>query len=60
MLLAFCDGVTFADAWETRVAGEFGGIPVAFIGREKFIQNKRATGRTKDLADVEALEKQPD
>jgi hypothetical protein len=29
---------------------------VRFIGRDALIQNKRATGRTKDLADVELLE----
>ena len=27
----------------------------AFIGRDAFLRNKRAAGRTKDLADVEAL-----
>ena len=28
---------------------------VHFIGKKQYIQNKRATGRKKDLADVEAL-----
>jgi hypothetical protein len=32
---------------------------VAFIGREAFLRNKRAAGRPKDLADVEAL-REPD
>jgi len=54
------DGVTFADAWETRVEGDFGGVHVVFIGREKFVQIKRAAGRPKDLADIEALEKSSD
>jgi hypothetical protein len=33
----------------------FGEIDVDFIGRDAFVRNKRATGRTKDLADVEGL-----
>jgi hypothetical protein len=32
------------------------GIPVPVIGRADFIRNKRATGRTKDQGDAEALE----
>jgi len=30
-------------------------ISVKYIGRKEFISNKRATGRKKDLADLEAL-----
>jgi hypothetical protein len=48
-------GLTFAEAWPDREAGRFGEITVDFIGREAFIRNKRATGRTKDLADIENL-----
>jgi hypothetical protein len=29
---------------------------VAFLGRASFLQNKRASGRSKDLRDIEALE----
>jgi hypothetical protein len=29
---------------------------VDFIGRAAFLRNKRATGRPKDLADIEGLE----
>jgi len=55
-ILTDIDGVTFPEAWETRVEGELGGIAVAFINREKLLQNKRAAGRPKDLADIAALE----
>jgi hypothetical protein len=37
------------------MAGSYGDISVYYIGREQFIANKRATGRTKDLADLEGL-----
>ena len=33
----------------------FDGIDVDLIGREAFIRNKRATGRTRDLGDIAAL-----
>jgi hypothetical protein len=45
----------FADAWASRERGRFGDLSVDFIGREAFIRNKRATGRHKDLADIEGL-----
>jgi hypothetical protein len=49
-------GVSFAEAWPGRVRAPFGPVEVDVIGREAFIRNKRATGRTKDLGDVESLD----
>ena len=49
-------GVTFAEAWPSRRRGPFGPVEVDYLGREAFIRNKRQTGRTKDLGDVESLE----
>jgi hypothetical protein len=37
------------------VAGRYGGLEVYYIGRKEFILNKRAIGRNKDLADLEAI-----
>ncbi len=54
-VLTELSGVTFADAWPTRTRANFGPIAVDVIGRDAFIRNKRATGRAKDLGDVEAL-----
>jgi|SRR5436190_23733486 len=54
-ILTQLTGITFADAWPGRQRGRFGDIDVDFIGREAFIRNKRATGRTRDLGDIEAL-----
>jgi hypothetical protein len=48
-------GVSWNDAFSGRVEGKYGDIPVHYIGREHFILNKRALGRKKDLADLEAL-----
>jgi len=41
-----------------RYTGDLDGIPVQFIGRQAFLKNKRATGRLKDRADLEALGEQ--
>lgn len=49
-------GVEFASAWSRSVAAVFDDVPVRVLGRDDFIANKRATGRLKDLADVERLE----
>jgi hypothetical protein len=49
------DGVTWEEAWETRVMGPLGSGTVAYIGRDAFLRNKRAAGRPKDLADIDAL-----
>jgi hypothetical protein len=48
-------GVSWDEADASRVAGRFGNVPVSYLGKDAFIRNKRALGRTKDLADVEAV-----
>ena len=54
-LLTQLTALTFEEAWATRMTGALGEVPAAFIGRDAFIRNKRATGRARDLGDVEAL-----
>jgi predicted nucleotidyltransferase len=54
-LLTSITGVGFEEAWAGRAAGDLDGLPVYFIGREAFLKNKRATGRTQDRADLERL-----
>ncbi|MFA5689210.1 MAG: hypothetical protein WC959_08705 [Kiritimatiellales bacterium] len=49
------DGVKWEDAWTGRVPGTYAGVPVQFLGRTEFLQNKKVSGRLKDLADIEAL-----
>jgi hypothetical protein len=50
----------FATAWADRVEHVVRGLPVPFLGRATLLRNKRATGRRKDLADIEALGEDPD
>ena len=54
-ILTSLTGLTFADAWASRVEADVGQTRVNFIGREALIRNKRTTGRSKDKADLEAL-----
>jgi hypothetical protein len=54
-ILTKIDGISFAEAWDTRVIGSLEGLPVPIISRDCLIRNKLAAGRAKDLADVEAL-----
>jgi hypothetical protein len=54
-VLTAIDGVDFADAWLGRLISKFADQPIAVLSREHLIKNKRATGRTQDLADVEWL-----
>ena len=54
-ILTELTGITFADAWDDRLRRSFGDVEVDFIGRAAFIRNKRATGRPKDLGDIEGM-----
>jgi hypothetical protein len=48
-------GVSWEQARSGRVKGPFGDLTVHYIGRDDFIANKRALGRKKDIADLEAV-----
>ena len=54
-LLTFLSGISFQEAWATREHGEIDGLNVPFISKEMFKRNKAASGRTRDLADLEQL-----
>jgi hypothetical protein len=49
-------GVSFKEAWASRVEADFVTGPLYVIGRDMLIENKRAAGRDKDLRDVAMLE----
>jgi predicted nucleotidyltransferase len=50
-------GIKYHDAKETAVKTDIDGLMLTVIHINSLIQNKRSTGRTKDLADAEYLEK---
>jgi hypothetical protein len=58
-VLTEVSGADFEAAWEDRVEHEVAGRTIPFLGRATLIANKRAAGRLKDLADIEALGETP-
>lgn len=54
-VMSAISGVTWDEAWAGRVEARCGSRALPFIGRAEFIRNKRAAGRLKDLADIEAI-----
>jgi predicted nucleotidyltransferase len=55
-IITSIDGLSFDEAYAHSTSVEIEGIPVRVLSVEDIIINKRSTGRTKDLADVEMLE----
>jgi hypothetical protein len=54
-VLTEISGVSFDEAWQSRVTAELDGRVVAFIGRTALLKNKEAAGRPQDIADVVRL-----
>jgi len=56
-LMTAIDGVSFAEAWASRVEGAYGALRVPFIGYDALVRNKTASARLQDLADLETLKR---
>ena len=54
-IITSISGVSWEQADASKEPGKYGDVPVFYIGKDQYIANKRATGRTKDIADIEAL-----
>lgn len=54
-ILTTIDGVTFDEAWPDRVSSRYGDQHIHVLSRRDLLRNKRASGRSQDLADVDAL-----
>jgi hypothetical protein len=54
-ILTDVSGVEFRTAWESRMSITIDGISFPVLGRADLVANKRASGRPKDLADLDAL-----
>lgn len=55
-VMSAISGVEWDEAWSGRVEGPLGSHTVPFLGRDTYLRNKRAAGRLKDLADIDALQ----
>lgn len=54
-VMSAISGVSWDEAWNGRASIRCGTNVIEFLGRVEFLKNKRASGRLKDLADIEAL-----
>jgi hypothetical protein len=54
-LITGISGLSWNAVDADAVLADLEGVPVRFISRHHFVINKRASGRKKDLADIEAL-----
>lgn len=54
-IITSISGVTWEQADASKEPGKYGEVPVFYIGKNQYVANKRATGRAKDIADIEAL-----
>ncbi len=56
-IITSINGVSFSRAWNNRVSGKFGDVPVFYISFEDLLANKKASAREKDLADIQWIKK---
>ena len=50
-------GISYSEAKENKIIADIDGLQLPLIHYNHLIQNKKSTGRNKDMADVEYLEK---
>jgi hypothetical protein len=55
-ILTEISGIDFSSAWKNRQSLRIDDVDVLFISRDDHKKNKRASGRHKDLADIEEME----
>lgn len=55
-IITGASGLKFDDAYRNSIAVDMDGLEIRILSVTDLIQNKRAAGRMKDLADAEALE----
>jgi len=58
-LLNSISGVEFEQAYARKISVEIDNLVVPFISIQDFIVNKQATGRPKDIADIQSLNSLP-
>jgi hypothetical protein len=54
-ILTSVSGLKFDPAWDRRELHLIGEIEAPFLGRADLVRNKRASGRPKDIADLDVL-----
>ena len=55
VILNTIDGVAFEDAFPNKLLLDINGLEVKYIGLKELIQNKTASGRSQDIADLKEI-----
>jgi len=55
-IITSISGVTWELADASKEPGSYGDVPIVYIVNNQYVANERAIGRSKDIADIEALE----
>lgn len=55
-ILTSLTALDFSSAWKNRRRAAYGSVPVFLLSASDLLQNKRALGRPRDLADAQELE----
>jgi len=58
-ILNAISGVDFEDAYKGKINAEVDDLQISYINIKDFIANKQASGRAKDLGDIEVLKRKP-
>ena len=56
VMLNEIDGIRFEETFPNAVRGKYGKVSINFINKNDLIKNKKASGRTPDMLDLENLE----
>jgi hypothetical protein len=56
-LINIISGVSFKTAWKNRVAGAYGSTEIFYLSKPDLLKNKKASGRPRDLIDIDELRK---
>ncbi|MBS0456978.1 MAG: nucleotidyltransferase [Proteobacteria bacterium] len=59
-LLTWVSGREFADCYPRRIYANLGGVRIPLIALDDLLINKRASGRSKDIGDLEEFERRKD
>ncbi len=54
-IITSVDAVPFEEAWATRIDSMLAGTSIRMISKELLLRNKRALGRSQDVADAERI-----
>jgi hypothetical protein len=56
-LINTISGVSFETAWKNRVTGAYGKAKIYYLSKSNLLRNKKASGRPRDLLDIDELKR---